>query len=134
MKNGYLFCDILLDIHQYPLSQTEKLVVSTRLYQPPSGKSAGAPQIANLSGKLVGIFRTNAFHGSGPNHENGDGVVMISEDYGASWTDPMIVGPAPSNWPGVFAIDTDRFLTLYSRDDSTAGWDGGPLSQAYSLN
>ena len=55
-------------------------------------------------------------------------MVMISENDDQSWTSPVIVGEAPARWPGVFNLDAEHFLALYSRDGV------GIQSQVWKMN
>jgi photosystem II stability/assembly factor-like uncharacterized protein len=53
--------------------------------------------------------------------------VIISTDGGTTWSNSFVTGPAPAHWPGIFNLDPDHFMALYSRDGQ------GPVSQIYTL-
>jgi hypothetical protein len=53
--------------------------------------------------------------------------VITSGDGGVDWTGSFTVGPSPAHWPGVFNLNANQFVALYSEDS------GGPVGQVWNL-
>ena len=95
-----------------------------------AGKTAGAPQVTNVGGRLVTSFMTNEGSGT-PELDGGEMKVVTSVDGGRTWSSTsgggLVTGEKGSHWPGMYSLDGQHFLALYSRD----GW--GAVSHLYRL-
>ena len=100
-----------------------------RVYTAADGHTAGAPQAYNVWGTLVVSFMTDEDHADLSSYNGGDMKVITSTDGAATWSDSFVTGPAPAHWPGLFNLDENHFLALYSTD---TGY--GAVSQKVQLN
>ncbi|KAK3991442.1 Sialidase [Cladorrhinum sp. PSN332] len=106
----------------------------SRVYTAANGKNAGAPQIVNVGGALVASFMTNERSGT-DEVDGGEVKLVVSVDEGKTWSDnglhrewqSALTVDSQSHWPGLFALDDEQFLVLYSRDSV------GAVSQRYKL-
>ncbi|KAK0744755.1 Sialidase, partial [Apiosordaria backusii] len=99
-----------------------------RVYTAADGRDAGAPQVWNVGGVLVGSFMTN--EGSGTEQiDGGEMKIILSRDGGKTWSNfgkdgestatgqrATVAAEKGSHWPGLFKLDDKRFLALYSAD------------------
>ncbi|KAG6358967.1 hypothetical protein INS49_012487 [Diaporthe citri] len=95
------------------------------LYQPPAGRGAAFPQIANVGGILVASYMSDV---NGPNlnlEDGADFLVGTSTDDSFTWSDPTLIGSG-THRPGLLALDSTTFLALWTSDD-LAGLLGIPL-------
>ncbi|KAK3395097.1 glycoside hydrolase family 93 protein [Podospora didyma] len=107
-----------------------------RVYTAADNKNAGAPQVINVSGGLVASFMTNEAAPSLPEVDGGQMKVVTSIDGGRNWSSfgagcsvaAMVTADTGAHWPGLYALDGNRFLALYSRDGL------GAVSQLYRLS
>jgi hypothetical protein len=98
----------------------------TRLYTAQTGKTAGAPYVINVGGKLVASFMTNEGT-SVPQLDGGQMKAVSSADGGKTWSSAVVVGPTGSHWEGAYGLDGTYFLALYSFNGV------GLVSQKYSV-
>ncbi|UKZ76834.1 hypothetical protein TrVFT333_004549 [Trichoderma virens FT-333] len=100
-----------------------------RLYTAHNGANAGAPQVVNVGGTLVTSFMTNEdVAGTGGNGIDGAQMkVVTSTDGGSTWSGTTVTGDARSHWPGLFTLDQNHFLALYTKDGL------GAVSQDYQI-
>ncbi|POS87233.1 hypothetical protein EPUL_002749 [Erysiphe pulchra] len=98
------------------------------LYRPPTGKNAGAPQIARVGNNLIVSFMTdedNSIGSAASWIDVADAKFIISGDRGASWSKTTVF-KQPARWPGLLVLrDQKSFLYL-------AGVNG-LFSQRFSL-
>ncbi|KAI0855008.1 glycoside hydrolase family 93 protein [Xylaria cubensis] len=97
-----------------------------RVYTASNGGEAVAPQVINVGGTLVASFNTDESIGD-TGAINGQMKVVTSTNGGQTWGPSTVTGQASSHWPGLFTLDSTRFLALYSKDGL------GAVSQTYGL-
>jgi len=88
---------------------------------------AGAPQIANVGGRLVVSFMTDEDGPYGSWPSGASAKMIVSVDKARSWSAPTTVAPSGSMWPGLLALDDDSFLYMYQNSRGTA------VASRYSL-
>lgn len=92
--------------------------------------SSGAPQIINVGGTLVVCFITNedeSLSSPAPEYTGKTAVKLItSGDGGSTWGNKITVGNVQSLWPGMLALDSKTFLTMYDN--------GGVKAQRIALS
>ncbi|KND88089.1 hypothetical protein TOPH_07320 [Tolypocladium ophioglossoides CBS 100239] len=112
----------------YVLSQDDGFTWNsrTRLYTAANGKNAGAPHVINVGGRLVASFMTNEDSNT-PALDGGQMKVIVSTDGGRSWGGSTVTGNTGSHWAGMYPLDSNQFLALYSFDGA------GLVSQRYHL-
>ncbi|KAL1610138.1 hypothetical protein SLS60_001803 [Paraconiothyrium brasiliense] len=99
-----------------------------RVFTPPSGKAAGAPQVWNVWGTLVVSFLTDEDRESTTGYANCATKIMTSTDGGKTWGNKFTVFADQSNWSGMSLLDQSHLLVM-------SGVNGkGALSQNVMLN
>ena len=97
-----------------------------RIYTAANRREAGAPSVINVGGTLVVDFMTNE-NTNTPHLDGGQMKVVTSTDGGKSWGGATVTGGTGSHWPGMFALNNDEFLALYSQNGH------GLVSQKYRV-
>ena len=101
------------------------------VYTPDSvNTSAGAPQIANVGGKLAVSFMTNEdSQDASPTSSytsNTAAKFITSGDSGSTWGNKVTVGQVQSVWPGLYTLDESNVLMMFDN--------GGAKAQKLSLS
>ncbi|KAK4221481.1 Sialidase [Podospora fimiseda] len=115
-----------------------------RIYTAPNGKHAGAPQVINLGGgkALVVSFMSSEHTMQGKPADwdgwidGGELMLIVSFDEGKTWSGNgksqewqmgMMTVDKGCHWPGLYALNEDEFLVLYTKDGL------GGVSQRFKL-
>ncbi|KAL4793172.1 Sialidase [Aspergillus venezuelensis] len=88
-----------------------------RVYVPPRGHNAGSPQVASFGdGSLAVIFMTDEDH----QHVQWTKNAAVKVVFGSppvnghvQWSQPQVICPHLSHWPGIFALDDRTLLATY---------------------
>ncbi|KAG2188167.1 hypothetical protein INT44_000918 [Umbelopsis vinacea] len=92
-----------------------------------TNNNAGSPQVATLGGNvLVAIFMTDEDL-SPHKWITGAGVKSLVSTDGVNWSNKLSVSPPQSNWPGIFPLNDNEFITTFDHA-------GGVQSQAIKLS
>ncbi|KAK1831966.1 glycoside hydrolase [Podospora conica] len=109
-----------------------------RVYVAGGGRHAGAPQVHNVGGALVVSFMTNEGTVDVGQLDGGQMKVVTSVDGGRTWSSgggradgtsngATVTADIGAHWPGMYTLDDEHFLALYSKDGI------GAVSQVYRL-
>ncbi|KAB8070588.1 putative BNR/Asp-box repeat protein [Aspergillus leporis] len=88
-----------------------------RVYVPPQGHNAGAPQIASFAdGSLAVIFMTDEDHPEVSWTKNASIKVVFAgppQNGQIHWTRPTVLCPHTSHWPGIAPVDSHTLLATF---------------------
>ncbi|KAE8384543.1 putative BNR/Asp-box repeat protein [Aspergillus alliaceus] len=101
-----------------------------RVYVPPQGRNAGAPQIASFAdGSLAVIFMTDEDHPEVSWTQNASIKVVFAgppQEGRISWSQPQVICPHTSHWPGIASVDPHTVLATFECE-------GQPRAKAITL-
>lgn len=97
------------------------------VYQPPSGKNAGAPSVQNIYGTMVVSFMTDETMATSTGYDDGEAKVLTSTDGGHTWGNKLTVA-GHAHWPGL-TYEGENQLSMAVGVDGT-----GVVRQAIHLS
>ena len=105
-----------------------------RVFTPPSGKSAGSPQVANVGGAIVACFMNS--ENAPTDAYNGTAVTLLtSGDQGGTWGNEYNAFSSQANDPGVLTNGNSSLLVMTSLDlDADGDFDGPVEAQTIVLS
>ncbi|KJJ29375.1 BNR/Asp-box repeat domain protein [Aspergillus flavus AF70] len=102
-----------------------------RVYVPPQGHNAGAPQIASFAdGSLAVIFMTDEDHNEVSWTQNASIKVVFAgppQNGQIQWSKPTVICPHTSHWPGIAPVDGNTLFATFECE-------GRPKAKAITLH